>query len=70
MIRDIRVVQDHGWVKTETGGTVWAPTNYWLEVLRDGEQSWEPLMIRYINREPSLIEATDGDPISAGMAER
>jgi hypothetical protein len=70
MITDLRVVQDHGWVTDpRTGNMNWGPTNYFIEVLREGETEYEPLMIRYVNREPKVDEVMplEGYPDDEGM---
>jgi hypothetical protein len=65
MIVDMRVVQDHGWITDpRTGNMNWGPTNYYIEVLREGETEYEPLLIRYINQEPKVDESVSNAMMS------
>ena len=52
MIRDLRVVQDHGWIQQNDGTLIWAPTKYWLEALDDNGE-WAPLKVHMLNEQPN-----------------
>lgn len=51
MIRDLRVVQDHGWIQQPDGNLTWGPTRFWMESMDDNGQ-WAPIKIHLINEQP------------------
>jgi hypothetical protein len=64
MIRDLRVVQDHGWIQQPDGTLAWGPTKYWMESLGDDDQ-WSALKVHMINEQPDaedpLYETSQDD---------
>jgi hypothetical protein len=52
MIKDIRIVQDHGWVQLPNGEMDWGPTRYWMEVQYEGSDEWKPLNVVNLNEIP------------------
>lgn len=63
MIKDIRVVQNHGWVQQPDGTLAWGPTQYWLEVLTDTDD-WKQLDIVRINETPNENDPLYEPPLS------
>ena len=52
MIKDIRVVQDHGWVQQPDGRLDWGPTRFWLEILTETDDNWRQLDVLKLNEVP------------------
>ena len=57
MIKNIRIVQDHGWIQQPDGRLEWAPTQFWIEV-QNGLNEWQKLEVFKINELPR-----DDDPL-------
>jgi hypothetical protein len=51
MIKDIRIVQDHGWLQLPDGRLEWGPTQFWLEY-QNGLNEWKKLDVVKINELP------------------
>jgi hypothetical protein len=57
MIKDLRIVQDHGWLQQPDGNLVWGPTQFWLEYLNELNE-WKKLDVVKINEFPG-----ENDPL-------
>ena len=64
MIKDIRVVQDHGWLQQSDGTLVWGPTSFWLEILTDHSDEWRKLDVVKINEFPDPNDPLYEPPLS------
>lgn len=64
MIKDIRIVQDHGWIQQPDGTLAWGPTRFWLEVLTDCSDEWKQPAIVKLNEVPNESDPLFEPPIS------
>ena len=64
MIKDIRVVQDHGWLQQPDGTLVWGPTKFWLELITDHSDEWRKLEVFKLNEFPDPNDPLFEPPLS------
>lgn len=64
MIKDIRVVQDHGWLQQPDGTLVWGPTSFWLELITDHSDEWQKLEVFKLNEFPDPNDPLFEPPLS------
>jgi len=64
MIKDIRVIQDHGWLQQPDGTLAWGPTAFWLEVLTNHSDEWRKLEVVNLNQYPDPNDPLFEAPIS------
>lgn len=63
MIKDIRIVQDHGWLQQPDGKLEWAPTQFWIEY-QDELNEWKKLDVVKINELPREDDPLYEPPVS------
>lgn len=64
MIKDVRIVQDHGWIQQPDGTLAWGPTRFWLEVLTDNSDEWRQLEVIKLNEVPNENDPLFEPPLS------
>lgn len=64
MIKDVRIVQDHGWIQQPDGTLAWGPTRFWLEVLTDSSDEWRQLEVIKLNEVPNENDPLFEPPLS------
>jgi hypothetical protein len=63
MIKDIRIVQDHGWLQQPDGSLAWGPTQFWFEYQNELNE-WKRLDVIKLNEFPNPNDPLYEAPLS------